>query len=161
MMFAFLEFDPKSHWGKGRKPRILEPRTPDEGPRWHEEDWSIGTQMFTGKKNLHHFKAGVGIRNTNTHTVYDARKVPTEAEWHLKDLDFQINVLRQKYQAYVQEHFKEWPIVEQADCVKVIPAKYASEKEAKAAMGPQPKLTAKQKREAAKQAQELSDALNF
>ena len=160
-MYAYIAVNPKSRWSRGwdSKPRIYEASRPEYEPRWREEDWSIGTGIFTGKKTLRHLKAGVEIHGTSTHTVWDARLVPAGSQDYLYGIDEQIHALQNQYQTYVEEHFREWPIMTQVDCSSTVKAQYANEKEAKVAMGSQPKLTAKQKREANKRTRQFSEAL--
>ena len=71
--------------------------------------------------------------------------VPDEAVAHIHAIDEAVRKLRIERQAYIEEHFREWRPMTEADCISTVKAKFKSEKEAKRAMGPQPKVTAEQR----------------
>lgn len=149
-MYAYIEAPPKSRWGR-TKPIVFTPRNPDESPAWREEDWAVGTAMFTGIQRLSHYREGISFPlSGNSGRVYDARIVPASAKEYLDRIDGQIHALRVQYQTYVESEFKSWPILTQQDCARTIKARYPNEKAAKAAMKPAKKLTPAQQREATK-----------
>lgn len=154
--YAYIEAPPKARWGR-TKPTVYTPRKPDEEPRWREEDWSVGTEIFTGQQSVSHHRAGVSFPlSGNYGAVYDARIVPDKAIAYLENIDNQIRALRVQYQNYVEGEFKTWPILNKEGCASVVKARYPNEKAAKATMKPPKKLLPAAQREANRQMRELS-----
>jgi len=74
---------------------------------WQEEEWRA-VRALGGFPRLDRVKAHPRNRNG---WVYDARVMPAEACEHVAQLDATIRRLQEERQAWINEHFREWPVM--------------------------------------------------
>lgn len=83
---------------------------------WAEEYWYTAHQLGHGPV-LDCTKAGAKVYNER---VYDMRVLPEDARETLAAIDAEIRGLQERRQLWLDEHFREWPVMNAGNAPRII-----------------------------------------
>ena len=92
---------------------------PDTECKWHEETYYNAHTMGVGP-TISRSRAGARVKGNY---AYDARVMPEDAADRLADYDARIRALNTERREWLNEHFREWPVVTRANASEVVPTR--------------------------------------